>query len=69
MTMNDMQFLTWVRGTGLDIAVSIFVLGVLWRLFEIYSLGRKMDLSAPREPPARPAGIRCSGAPCRRPAW
>jgi len=48
MTMNDMQFLTWVRGTGLDIAVSIFVLGVLWRLFEIYSLGRKADISAAR---------------------
>ncbi len=46
--MNDMQFLTWVRGTGLDIAVSIFVLGVLWRLFEIYSLGRKADISAAR---------------------
>lgn len=49
--MNDMQFLTWVRGTGLDIAVSIFVLGVLWRLFEIYSLGRKPDLAAPRSTP------------------
>jgi hypothetical protein len=49
--MNDMQFLTWVRGTGLDIAVSIFVLGVLWRLFEIYSIGRKLDLAAPRSTP------------------
>jgi hypothetical protein len=48
MIMNDMQFLTWVRGTGLDIAVGIFLLGVLWRLFEIYSLGRKPDLAAPR---------------------
>jgi nitrate reductase gamma subunit len=46
--MTELQFLTWVRGTGLDIAVSIFVLGVLWRLIEIYSLGRKKDLSAPR---------------------
>ena len=46
--MTDLQFLTWVRGTGLDIAVGIFLLGVLWRLFEIYSLGRKQDLSAPR---------------------
>ncbi|OYY95097.1 MAG: hypothetical protein B7Y41_03870 [Hydrogenophilales bacterium 28-61-23] len=46
--MNDMQFLTWVRGPGLDIAVGIFLLGVFWRLFEIYSLGRKKDLSAPR---------------------
>lgn len=46
--MNDLQFLTWVRGPGLDIALGIFLLGVLWRLFEIYSLGRKPDLSAPR---------------------
>jgi nitrate reductase gamma subunit len=48
MTMNEMQFLTWVRGQGLDIAVGIFLLGVLWRLLEIYSLGRKKDLAAPR---------------------
>lgn len=46
--MNEMQFLTWVRGPGLDIAVGIFLLGVFWRLLEIYSLGRKKDLSAPR---------------------
>jgi nitrate reductase gamma subunit len=46
--MNEDLFLTWVRGTGLDIAVGIFVLGTLWRLFEIYSLGRKPDLAVPR---------------------
>lgn len=46
--MNEIQFLTWVRGTGLNIAVGIFLLGVIWRLFEIYSLGRKKDLSEPR---------------------
>lgn len=46
--MNEMQLLTWARGQGLDLAVSIFVLGVIWRLIEIYSLGRKKDLSAPR---------------------
>ncbi|MGK2953491.1 MAG: hypothetical protein ACSLEZ_14060 [Thiobacillus sp.] len=46
--MNELQFLTWVRGPGLDIAIGIFLLGVLWRLFEIYSLGRKKDLSVPR---------------------
>lgn len=46
--MNEMQFLTWVRGTGMDIALSIFVLGVLWRLFEIYSLGRKLDVAPSR---------------------
>jgi nitrate reductase gamma subunit len=46
--MNEDLFLNWVRGTGLDIAIGIFVLGTLWRLFEIYSLGRKPDLAAPR---------------------
>ncbi len=46
--MNELQFLTWVRGPGLDIAVGLFVLGVAWRLIEIYSLGRSRDLAAPR---------------------
>ncbi|WP_324781099.1 hypothetical protein [Thiobacillus sedimenti] len=46
--MNDLQFLTWVRGPALAAAVGIFVLGVVWRLLEIYSLGRKADLAAPR---------------------
>jgi nitrate reductase gamma subunit len=49
--MNELQFLTWVRGPGLDYAVAIFLLGVLWRLIEIYSLGRKKDLAAPRHTP------------------
>lgn len=46
--MNELAFLTWVRGPGLNTAVAIFLLGVIWRLFEIYSLGRKRDLSEPR---------------------
>ena len=46
--MNEMLFLAWVRGPGLNIAIGIFVLGVIWRLIEIYGLGRKQDLAAPR---------------------
>jgi nitrate reductase gamma subunit len=46
--MNGDLFLTWVRGTGLDVALAIFVLGTLWRLFEIYTLGRKQDFAVPR---------------------
>lgn len=46
--MDQELFLTWVRSTGLNIAVSIFVLGTLWRLFETYMLGRKPDLAVPR---------------------
>ncbi|MGA9033306.1 MAG: hypothetical protein WB402_12385 [Sulfuricaulis sp.] len=49
--MNELQFLTWVRGPGLNIAIGIFILGVLWRLIEIYSLGRKPDLAVPRRRP------------------
>lgn len=55
--MNDLQFLTWVRGPGLDIAVAIFLLGLLWRLLEIYTLGRKKDLAAPRHTPGA-SGLR-----------
>lgn len=46
--MNEIELLNWVRGPGLNIAVAVFLLGTIWRLFEIYSLGRKKDLSAPR---------------------
>lgn len=46
--MNELAFLTWVRGPGLNIAIAIFVLGVLWRLIEIFAIGRKKDLSEPR---------------------
>ncbi|MBI4995659.1 MAG: hypothetical protein HZC22_01910 [Rhodocyclales bacterium] len=49
--MDQLQFLTWVRGPGLNFALLVFVLGVLWRLVEIYGLGRKPDLSAPRQVP------------------
>ena len=46
--MSEMAFLTWVRGTGLNIALGLFVLGMLWRLLEIYGLGRKKDLAPAR---------------------
>ncbi|MGO9443457.1 MAG: hypothetical protein ACLPXB_01630 [Thiobacillaceae bacterium] len=46
--MNDLAFLTWVRGTGLETALSIFFLGLIWRLIEVFSLGRKKDLSLAR---------------------
>ena len=49
--MNDLAFLTMVRGMGLDIALGIFVLGIILRSVEIYSLGAKPDLSAPRATP------------------
>jgi nitrate reductase gamma subunit len=46
--MNDLQFLSWVRGPGLDIALAVFLLGAVWRLIEIYTLGRAKDWAKPR---------------------
>ena len=48
--MSELQFLTWVRGPGLTIALTIFVVGVLWRLIEVFTLGRRRDVA-----PGRPA--------------
>lgn len=55
--MDQDLFLTWVRGPGLDIALGLFVLGALWRLFEIYTLGRKPDFAVPRRRPGA-SGLR-----------
>lgn len=46
--MSDMDLLLWARGPGLQIALAIFIAGTLLKLFEIFSLGRKQDLSTPR---------------------
>ena len=47
--MNEpMDFLLWVRGPAFDIAAFIFVVGVVIRLFEIFSLGRKANYAEPR---------------------
>ena len=47
--MTAMDLLLWARGPGLGIAIAIFLFGMTLRLFEIYSLGRKRDLSTPRD--------------------
>ncbi|OQX32198.1 MAG: hypothetical protein B0D96_09900 [Candidatus Sedimenticola endophacoides] len=45
---EPMDFLLLVRGTGFDVALTIFVIGVVLRLFEIFSLGRGVNLAEPR---------------------
>ena len=47
--MSALELLTWARGPGLAIALAICAFGILLRLFEIVSLGRKADLSRARE--------------------
>jgi nitrate reductase gamma subunit len=43
--MTEIEFLSWVRGPGFQIASVIFVFGVIVRLFEILMLGRKANLA------------------------
>jgi len=43
--MSEIEFLSWVRGPGFQIAVIIFIAGVIIRLGEILLLGRKTNLA------------------------
>lgn len=43
--MSEIEFLNWVRGTGFQIAVIIFIAGVIIRFAEILLLGRKPNLA------------------------
>jgi nitrate reductase gamma subunit len=43
--MSEIEFLSWVRGTGFQIAIIIFVAGVIIRFAEILLLGRKTNLA------------------------
>lgn len=49
---DSLDFLLWVRGPGMVIAVSVFLFGMVLRLIEIYGIGRHKDLAPPREPRA-----------------
>jgi len=43
--MSEIELLNWARGPGLQIAVIIFIAGVVIRIFEILFLGRKANLA------------------------
>ena len=43
--MTEIEFLNWVRGQGFQIAVIIFIAGVIIRVAEILLLGRKANLA------------------------
>jgi nitrate reductase gamma subunit len=46
--MTHLDLLTFARGSALNWALMLFVAGVILRLFEIFSLGRKADLAVAR---------------------
>lgn len=43
-----MELLEFARGPGLAVSLTIFAIGVAWRIYGILRLGRKPDFSAPR---------------------
>ncbi|NOQ90491.1 MAG: hypothetical protein GQ549_06060 [Gammaproteobacteria bacterium] len=43
--MSEIEFLNWVRGPGFQIAVIVFIAGVIIRFAEILLLGRKANLA------------------------
>jgi nitrate reductase gamma subunit len=53
-----MELLEFARGQGLQIAVSVFAAGLVWRLLHLYLTMRKTDLSAPRQGGEKAGGIR-----------
>lgn len=46
--MSETDLLLWARGPGFRWALGLFLLGMALRGFELFSLGRRRDLSAPR---------------------
>lgn len=46
--MNDADLLLWARGPGFQWAIGLFLLGMILRGFELFSLGRRQDISVPR---------------------
>lgn len=46
--MSHLDLLTFARGSALNWALIIFAAGVVLRLFEMFGLGRKIDLAQPR---------------------
>ncbi|MBU0500941.1 MAG: hypothetical protein KJ558_01805 [Gammaproteobacteria bacterium] len=46
--MNADELLIWARGPGFNLALIVFIAGMLLRLIEILSLGRKRDLAEGR---------------------
>jgi nitrate reductase gamma subunit len=50
--MTADAYLSWVRGTGLEIAITVFIFGMVLRLLEILLLGRKRNLA-----PVRSSGV------------
>lgn len=46
--MSESELLTWLRGSGLQIAIGLFFLGLIFRIVQNIVAGRSRDLAVPR---------------------
>lgn len=46
--MMEIEFLFWVRGPGMQIALAVFLVGIVYRLLANYLIGRKETLADPK---------------------
>lgn len=46
--MTEIELLSWLRGPGFQISVSLFVFGLVYRISQNLALGRKANLATPR---------------------
>ena len=46
--MNETELLTWLRGPGLQISVSVFVLGLAFRVIQNITIGMPKNLAEPK---------------------
>ena len=46
--MTGIEYLSWIRGPGFNIAIAVFILGISVRILEIIVLGRKKQLAVTR---------------------
>lgn len=53
-----MELLEFARGPGLEIAVILFIAGMIWRLIHLFLTARKVDISEPRQGGTVGGGIR-----------
>ncbi|WP_455366527.1 hypothetical protein [Kaarinaea lacus] len=45
--MNEIELLTWLRGPGLQISISVFVLGIVFRTIQNLTMGMSQNLAEP----------------------
>ncbi len=46
--MNEVELLNWLRNTGLEIAIAVFVLGLVFRIVQNLVVGADKNLAEPR---------------------